>query len=272
MRIALLLTLSLGPAVRADWPQFRGPTGQGLAASANPPTEWGPDANVAWKADVPGAGWSSPVVAGGRVFLTTAVPNGEDQSLRALCLDASTGKTVWDREVFRQDAATAPKIHKKNSHASPTPAADGDRVYVHFGHMGTACLTAADGATVWANRELTYKPVHGNGGSPVVFGDKVYVLIDGPGRRELAAFDKLTGKVLWEAARTQPAKRAFSFCTPLVTEVAGTTTVIAPGSDVVNGFDPETGKELWAVTYDGYSVVPPAGRRAGAGVPVHRVR
>lgn len=257
MRSVLFVALTLAPSANADWPAFRGPTGQGLAESANPPTLWGPDRNVTWKADIPGNGWSSPVVAGGRVYVTTAVEQGDaGQSLRAVCLDASTGKIVWDREVFRQDGATAPKIHKKNSHASPTPAVDGDRVYVHFGHMGTACLNAADGATVWANRELTYKPVHGNGGSPVVHGGKVFVLIDGPGRREMAAFDKMTGKVLWEAKRSQPAKRAFSFCTPLVTEAAGRATVVAPGSDVVNGFDPETGQELWAVTYDGYSVVP----------------
>ncbi|MGL6095327.1 MAG: PQQ-binding-like beta-propeller repeat protein [Fimbriiglobus sp.] len=257
---AFALTLSLSPTLRADWPEFRGPTGQGHADAKNPPTEWGPTKNVAWNVTVPGKGWASPVVAGGKVFLTTAVPQGDgptaDQSLRALAFDAATGKTVWDVEVFKQDGKTAPKIHAKNSHASPTPAVDGDRVYVHFGHQGIACRNADTGANVWANRDLTYTPVHGNGGSPVVSKDKVFVCIDGPGKRELAAFDKFTGKVLWEAPRTQPAKKAFSFCTPLVVNIAGKEMVVAPGSDVVNGFDPDTGKELWALPYSGYSVVP----------------
>lgn len=244
----------------ADWPEFRGPTGQGLSSAKSLPTEWSPEKNVAWKIAIPGKGWSSPVVVGGKIYLTTAVPQGEgkspDQSLRTLCLDAKTGKTIWDVEVFKQDGKTSPAIHSKNSHASPTPAVDGDRVYVHFGHQGTACLKTSDGSVVWTNRELEYKPVHGNGGSPVVYQDKVYLSIDGVGRREVVAFDKMTGKVAWEAKRSQPAKKVFSFSTPLIATVAGRPTVISAGSDVVNGLDPETGKELWALTYDGYSVVP----------------
>lgn len=258
--LVLLLSLPLPLFAQADWPEFRGPTGQGLAGDVKLPTEWGPDKNVAWKVPVPGKGWSSPVVAAGRVYLTTAAPLGDgpsaDQSLRALCLDAATGKTLWDVEVFRQDGKTSPKPHSKNGHASATPCVDGDRVYAHFGHQGTACLNTADGSTTWANRDLTYKPVHGNGGSPVVYHDTLFVNIDGLDRRELVAFDKLTGKVKWEAKRAQPAKKAFSFCTPLVAPVAGQVTVISVGSDVVNGFDPDTGKELWHLTYDGYSIIP----------------
>src|SRR5436305_11161634 len=104
-RVLFALTLSLAPTLsaRADWPEFRGPTGQGLAGDAKLPIEWGPEKNVAWRVPVPGKGWSSPVVVAGRVYLTTAVPQGDDpngdQSLRALCLDAATGKTLWDVEV-----------------------------------------------------------------------------------------------------------------------------------------------------------------------------
>jgi outer membrane protein assembly factor BamB len=255
---AILLVLGLTHPTFADWPQFRGPTGQGLSDAKNPPTEWGPDTNVAWKVEVPGRGWSSPVVAAGRVYLTTAVPAGGGHSLRALCLDARTGETVWDKEVFKQDGS-APKPHSKNSHASPTPAVDGDRLYVHFGHQGTACLNAKDGSQVWANRTLKYQPVHGNGGSLVVSGGKVFFAIDGTDRRSVVALDQVTGKVAWEAKRKQPpqpAGKPFSFGTPLVIEVGGTEMVVAPGSGVVNAFDPASGKELWAVTYDGYSVVP----------------
>jgi outer membrane protein assembly factor BamB len=258
--LTVALTLILTPPAIADWPQFRGPTGQGLSDAKAPPTEWGPETNIAWKVEIPGKGWSSPVTSGGRVFLTTAVPHDQardaDQSLRAICLDAATGKTVWDREVFRQDGKTAPPIHAKNSHASPTPAVDGGRLFVHFGHQGTACLSVKDGTVLWTNREMRYQPVHGNGGSPVVDGDKVFVCIDGADRRSVVAFDKETGDVAWEFKRPQPSDRPFSFSTPLVVEQHGRRVVVAPGSGVVNGVDAETGKGLWAVTYEGYSVVP----------------
>ncbi|OWK36006.1 putative serine/threonine protein kinase afsK [Fimbriiglobus ruber] len=255
-----MFTFALAPAARADWPEFRGPTAQGHASGTGLPTEWAEDKNVAWKVPIPGKGWSSPVVVAGKIFLTTAVPQGPeknaDQSLRTLCLDSKTGAVVWDKEVFSQDGKTAPGIHAKNSHASPTPFIDGDHVYVHFGHQGTACLIAKTGEVVWTNRELKYAPVHGNGGSPVVWNGKLYFCIDGPGRRELVALDKVTGKVVWVAKRSQPAKKAFSFGTPLVVTFDKTTMIVAPGSDVVNGFDAETGAEIWAITYDGYSLVP----------------
>jgi outer membrane protein assembly factor BamB len=158
-----------------DWPEFRGPTGQGHVRKGGLPLEWGPDKNVVWKQDIPGAGWSSPIVVSGRVYLTTAVPikrdgKADDQSLRTLCLNGKNGKTVWDVEVFLQDGAKAPRIHGKNGHASPTPLFHDGRLYVHFGHQGTACLDP-DGKVLWRNRELTYEPVHGNGGSPIVVDD-----------------------------------------------------------------------------------------------------
>ena len=104
-----------------DWPEFRGPTGQGHAAAKDLPVEWGKDKNVAWTTPIPGLGWSSPVVVGGRVYLSTAVSvkgsSKGDQSLRATCLDAGSGKILWDKEVFHQDGRTAPPIQSKNSHA-----------------------------------------------------------------------------------------------------------------------------------------------------------
>src|SRR5262245_54875914 len=169
LTLSLALTLS---AQGADWFQFRGPDGQGHS-DAKLATEWGPKKNVTWRKEIPGVGWSSPVVVAGKIYLTTAVPQGDSDkpsySLRVLCLNANGG-VVWDKEVLAQDGKTEPGIDKKNSHASPTPVFEDGNLYVHFGHMGTACLKAADGSKVWATQELAYKPVHGNGGSPVIVG------------------------------------------------------------------------------------------------------
>jgi outer membrane protein assembly factor BamB len=259
--LAACLTLALALALRAaDWPQFRGPTAQGHAPDADPPVSWSPDKNVRWRTELPGLGWSSPVVAGGKVFVTTAVPKGDgpraDQSLRAVALDAATGKVVWDVEVFAQDGPTAPKIHSKNSHASPTALVAGDKVYVHFGHMGTACLSAASGSVVWKTQGLKYAPVHGNGGSPLLTGGKLVFNIDGTDRQQVTALDAATGKLTWETPREARPGKPFSFCTPLAVGVDGKEQLVSVGSDVVMGLEPKSGKELWRVKFSGYSVVP----------------
>src|SRR6478736_7110772 len=130
----------VAPLPAADWPQFRGPTGDGRMEAQNLPTKWNERTNVAWRAEIPGKGWSSPSLSNDRLYLTTAVavdaarPDGL-QSLRALCVDAATGRIAWNVEIFRPDT-TEVSIHSKNSHASPTPLASGERIYVHFGHYG----------------------------------------------------------------------------------------------------------------------------------------
>ncbi|HYH67937.1 MAG TPA: PQQ-binding-like beta-propeller repeat protein [Urbifossiella sp.] len=255
-----LALVALPVAASADWPQFRGPSAQGHADKADPPVTWGPKENVRWRTPVAGSGWSSPVVAGGRVYVTTAVPQSEEkkasQSLRALCLDAATGAVLWDVEVSLQDGKDAPAIHSKNSHASPTPLVDGDRVYVHFGHMGTACLSTRDGAKLWETRELRYAPVHGNGGSPVLTHNKLVFSIDGADKQQVVALDASTGKVAWATPRDSRPAKPFSFGTPLVVPVAGKDQLVSVGSDVVQGFEPDTGKEVWRVKFSGYSIVP----------------
>jgi outer membrane protein assembly factor BamB len=245
-------------ALRAeDWPEFRGPTGQGTAKAEKLPVEWGPAKNVVWKQPIPGSGWSSPVVVWGKVYLTTAeeVAGSDDVSLRALCLDAKDGKALWNVEVFRQDAATAPAIHRKNSHASPTPLVADGRLFVHFGHQGTACLDLA-GRVLWRNRDFRYDPVHGNGGSSVFVDGLLVFSTDGAAVRQVVALDATTGKLRWKTPRTGDPVKHFSFSTPLVITVAGKKQIISPGSDVVGAYHPATGKEIWRVRYDGYSVIP----------------
>ena len=260
--LGLLFTLALALALpAADWNQFRGPDGQGHT-DAKLATEWSANKNVTWRKELPGVGWSSPVAVGGKIFLTTAVPEGDgakpNYSLRTLCLDAKTGEIVWNKEVFKEVGKTAPGIHSKNSHASPTPVVEDGNVYVHFGHMGTACLQAKDGTVVWAKQELTYKPVHGNGGSPIIAGALLIFSIDGTDTQAVVALNKATGKVVWKTPRnSKTGASPFSFSTPLLINTNGGEQLISAGSGVVMSLDPKTGKEIWRVTYgSGYSVVP----------------
>jgi outer membrane protein assembly factor BamB len=255
---ALLLALALGATLAAaDWVQFRGPDGQGHS-DAKLVTEWDAKKNVTWRKELPGVGWSSPVIASAKVYLTTAVPqDGGGYSLRVLCLDAKTGAILWDKELFKQPA-DAPKIHGKNSHASPSVVVEDGFVYAHFGHMGTACLRAADGAQEWATQDLAYKPVHGNGGSPLLVGDLLVFSTDGNDIQQVVALEKKTGKVAWKTPRNAgTGANPFSFSTPLVIEVKGNAQLISAGSGVVQALEPKTGKEIWRAKYGaGYSVVP----------------
>jgi outer membrane protein assembly factor BamB len=211
---------------------------------------------VAWKKDLPGTGWSSPAIGGGKMYLTAAVPESGGYSLRALCLDAASGEVKWDVEVFKQDAKAA-KIHPKNSHASPTAIVEGEKVYVHFGHMGTACLNAKDGSKAWADTTHRYAPVHGNGGSPIVVGDKLIFSTDGTDKQLVIGLNKATGKQAWATPRNAGAGQPFSFSTPTLITVGSQEQVISPGSGVVMSLDPKSGREIWRVKYQGgYSVIP----------------
>ncbi len=257
---AILLCCSIGTrAVGEDWTEFRGPSGQGHSTATGLPTHWGELENIAWKHEIPGKGWSSPIVVGKRLYLTTAVPNEEgdsaSQSLRAVCVDAGTGDIVWNVEIFQQPEGV--KVHAKNSHASPTPITDGKWLFVHFGTHGTGCLALDDGTVLWRNQELKYSPVHGNGGSPVLVEDLLIVSCDGGDKQFVAALDKTNGTIRWQTPRNANPAKGFSFGTPLVIRIDGKQQVVSPGSDAVVAYDPQNGHEIWKVTYPGgYSVVP----------------
>ena len=255
MVIHLLLALVLASA--GQWPEFRGPSGQGHASDTNLPVDWSESRNVVWKTPVPGRGWSSPVVADGRVWLTTSTDSGDRRrgvSLRALAFETATGREVVNTEVFRVDRPEA--LNGKNSHASPTPIVDGDRVYVHFGAQGTAALTTA-GDVVWRTR-LDYQSQHGNGGSPIRYGDLLIVNCDGNGGEGdayVVALDVKTGKTRWKATRRSPADQAYT--TPLVIRVGERDEIVSVGAYRAAAYDPANGKEIWRVSYeDGFSNVP----------------
>jgi outer membrane protein assembly factor BamB len=250
--------LANSPVSGEDWPQFRGPTGQGHSTATGLPTQWSATDNVVWKQAIPGTSWSSPALYQGRIYLTTAVPSDEtpksDHSLRAVCLDAKSGKQIWDLEVFSQDGESAPRIHGKNSHASPSPIVAGDRLYLHFGHQGTACLSL-DGNVIWKT-QIQYAPVHGNGGSPVIVDGAMVISCDGGDKQFVIALDCGSGKPIWQTTRPTEAIKKFAFSTPLAIDIKGQRQVISPGADMVCAYDLKTGDEIWRVAYTGYSVIP----------------
>jgi len=255
LRSALLslvfVLASAGSAASQEWPEFRGPGAQGHSAATNVPLEWSETQNIAWKTAVPGLGWSSPVIANGRVWLTTAVDQ-RGISLRAIAFDAATGKEVVNVEVFKIPVDRR-DINPKNSWASPSPVIDGDRIYVHFGADGTAALSAA-GEIIWKNR-FEYQSQHGAGGSPIVYGDLLIFSCDGSDTAFVIALDKRTGKTKWKTNRGFPADQAYT--TPLVIRAGDQDQLISVGAFRVRAYDPLTGKEIWRVRYDeGFSNVP----------------
>lgn len=257
LAIALCLALVCLPCAAAEWPRFRGPNGDGVSNATNVPVEWSATDRVAWKQPIPGVGWSSPVLSNGKLYLTTAVSDDKaPMSLRAMCLNAADGKLDWNIEVFQPEEKAAREMHSKNSVASPTPIIDGERLYVHFGHLGTAALDLT-GKIIWRQTELAYLPRHGNGGSPVLCDGRLIFSCDGRENPFVAALDATTGEVKWKTERNTTAAKTFSFSTPVVIEVDGRKQVVSSGSGYVAAYDPRDGREIWRVRYgEGYSVVP----------------
>lgn len=251
-----------------DWWQFRGPSGQGTSQVTNMPTTWSLTENIRWQVAIEGKGWSSPVVSEGRIYVTTAVPVGEESiasegkfsrrvetpyELRVLCLNAKTGELIWQTGVGSVPERVS--IHPKNSHASATPIVTNDRLYVHFGIYATAALDL-DGKVLW-KREIKFKPVHGCGGSPVLSDDQLIFHCDGGDQAFVIALDSATGEQRWRTDRSVEARRKFSFATPLLIKTDVGETLVSPASDAVYGYDPSTGREKWHVRYPmKWSIVP----------------
>jgi outer membrane protein assembly factor BamB len=249
----------MAPAGAGDWPAFGGQGRDGVSAVRDVPLAWSADTNVAWKQAIPGSGWSSPCLVDGRLYLTmaTGTAEAEDVSLRVLCLRSEDGQVAWDVEAIRPPSDLARLMHSKNSLASPTLLVDQDRIYAHFGHMGTAALDL-DGNVLWRQTELAYNPMHGNGGSPEAVGNLLVYNADGNDLQFVVALDRSTGQVAWRVPRSGTSvERRFSFSTPRIIEVDGQEQIISAGSGYVAAYDPADGREIWRVNYgDGFSVVP----------------
>lgn len=248
-RRTLIGQLLSAPLLAEDWPQFRGLGGQGHSSEEGLPTSWSETKNIRWKVPIPGSGWSSPAIVGDRLYLTTATE--KNASLRLLGVDTGSGKITLDTEVFRVKDV-GPGIHKKNSFASPTVIVQGDRLFVHFGFYGTACLNTK-GEILW-KQVLKYEPQHGPGGSPTLFEDLLIISCDGFDAQFVVALDAATGKIRWKTPR---GKGNQAYTTPLVISVDGQPQVISPGAHHAYAYNARTGKELWYIEYgEGFSNVP----------------
>ena len=218
---------------------------------------------MTWKTEVTGRAWSTPVVWGKQVWVTNATEDGKAMS--AVCLDRDTGKILFDRLLF-ENANPEPLGNNVNGYGSPSPVIEEGRVFIHFGSYGTACLDTSDGKTLWERRDLPCQHLRGPGSSPVLFGETVILTMDGADVQYLIALDKKTGKDVWKTERSTEWKDIEpdgsvkaegdlrkAYTTPTFVEIAGKVQMISPGAKACFAYDPATGKELWTVTYDGYS-------------------
>jgi len=256
-RLLLIPFLAAAALATEDWPQFRGPTADGHSDSTGLPLTWSESENVRWKTEIPGEGWSSPVVLGRQVWMTTALEDG--RSLRAICVDRETGKVLHDVEVFHPDPL--PPKNPTNSYASPTPVVEPGRVYVCFGTSGSACLDTATAKVIWKNTELTLNHKEGAGSSPMIHGGLYILHCDGMDVQYVAALDKNTGRIAWKTKRSAPLeaqKPDFrkSYCTPQLIMVAGKEQLICVGAHRAYAYEPKTGKEIWCCDLPGFSNVP----------------
>lgn len=263
-----------------SWPQFRGPTGQGYASRSEVPVTWSENENVAWSVELPGRGWSSPVVADGQVWLTTALEAPADPklakekrgkgfmapqldvagevTLEAICVDLADGKIKHKITLFEVDEPDA--IHKLNSFASPTPVLDDGRLFCHFGTFGTAAVDTASGEILWKTR-LPLQHNVGPGSSPIVYRDLLIIPCDGVDQQYVCALDCNTGEQVWKSdrppIRSADGDRRKAYSTPLMVRRDEGDEVIIPGAQWVCSYEPLTGKELWRVDHgSGFSNVP----------------
>ena len=261
--VILMAAMAFGPGVMAeDWPQFRGPTGQGVSTEVHLPILWSAASNVLWKVGIPGDGWSSPIVWDDHVFVTTTTDDGT--TCRVLGLDCATGRVLWDKEVFKQ---TPGRKEARNSFAAPTPATDGKRVYAVF-NDGSFAAVDFNGALAWTHREFKYYSQHGLGTSPILWEDLLIMARDGSSQGEdkslgwqtpwdqsfLLALERDTGKLRWKGMR---GLSRIGHGTPCIwTSPDGRSQVVSGAGDVVQGFDAKTGERVWTSFNQGEGVVP----------------
>jgi len=252
---ALSIVFAVAANAASNWPQFRGPQGDGHTGSKNLPLKWSETENVTWKVPIHDRGWSSPVIWGDQIWLTTATPDGK--KLFAICIDKNSGRTLYDKQLF--EIAEPQFAHAFNSYASPSPVIEEGRVYITFGSPGTACIDTKTFKTLWTREDVVCDHFRGAGSSPVIYKNLLINNYDGADTQFVLALDKQTGKTVWRTDRSIDFKdidpktgkpeadgdwrKAFS--TPHLATFGGEDLLISQGAKAVYGYDPATGRELW---------------------------
>ena len=258
----------------AHWNQFRGPQGDGISSARDLPVEFSETKNVRWKVPVAGVGWSSPVIWGNQVWVTSGMQGG--QQLLAICFDLETGKTLHRVSVF-DVVKPGMEWSNQNPHASPTPFIEEGRIYVHYGSYGTACVDTTNGKVLWTRQDLKCNHRVGPASSPIADAQSLFLQFDGVDIQYVVALDKKTGKTRWQTKRQvasdlatrlrdaglseeairgtvnkKPGDNRKSYATPTLVTLEGKQQLIAPGAEVLFSYEPETGKELWRVDLQGW--------------------
>lgn len=252
--VAMLLLgiQAAGASDRDHWPDWRGPTGQGHSDATGLPLRWSESENIVWKTPIHDLGYSTPVVWGDQIWLTTATRDGK--ILYAVCVDLDSGEIVHDVDVFRPEKPQ--RIHRNNSYATPSAVAEEGFVYVHYGTHGTACLDSSTGEVVWRRNDLNCNHLQGPVSSPILYEDLLIIPVEGTDVQFTVALDTKTGKTVWRYDRPrelyegiEPLYLVKSYHTPVIVEVGGKPQLINNGAMLVTGHDPHTGRELWRVRY-----------------------
>jgi outer membrane protein assembly factor BamB len=268
----LAISFGFDCTARADWPEFRGPSGDGHASAGGKllglPLHWSETNNVKWKTEIPYKGWATPVVLGGQVWVATATEDGHD--FFAICVDEETGKIVFNEKLFHSDnPEPLGNGASMNCYATPSPVIERGRVYMHFGSFGTACLDTKTGKAIWKREDLRCRHYRGASSSPIQFENLIILTFDGADLQYHVALDKLTGKTVWKTnrsvawndenvpgqmARDGDLRKAHS--TPLIVTASGRPQMLSAGAKAAYAYDPRTGDELWRVQYPDYSTAP----------------
>ncbi len=258
LTLLALLTLAISSSAESNWPQFRGPGARGVAELTNVPDQWSATKNVAWKTDLPGRGWSSPIVWGDQIFLTTVINKGDleppkkglyfggnretpdsDHAYWVYCVSLKNGKTLWKERIHSGIPKTG--IHLKSSYGAETAVTDGELVYFYFGDLGIFAYTL-DGKAVWSKKQRARKTRYnwGTASSPVLHKDRLYLVNDNEEDSYLVSLDKKNGKQLWRTER----KEGSNWSTPYIWQNSERTEIVVPGTGLTASYDLE-GKMLW---------------------------
>jgi outer membrane protein assembly factor BamB len=261
--LVAVLLFSVALQAETNWPGFRGPLQDGTVPhGANLPLEWSEEKNVIWKTPISGKAWSSPIVWGTQIWLTTASEDGK--KLTGICVNKDSGKVLYEKLLF---TIGEPQFaHKFNSYASPSPALEEGRAYLHWGSPGTACIDTTNFNTIWSRADLECDHFRGAGSSPYIYKNLLILTMDGADLQYVIALDKNTGKTVWKTERATDFKdldangkpkrdgdMRKSYATPIIINVNGKDLLISPGAKAAWAYEPLTGKPVWQFRYQNHS-------------------